>query len=109
MEENINNIIVKLMTYSEREFFNYLKKQEIKETEITKEISNIIALTELIKQRREVFELISENFFQEREKLSKMALDSLDLAISCGDEELADNILNFLNTIYQNKYIKLEI
>lgn len=109
MEENIKNLVIKLITYSEREFCNYLKTQEIKETEIEKEIANIITLTELIKAKREVFELISKEFFKEREQLKNIALNSLDLAISCGNEELAEKILIFLNALYKNKYARLEI
>ena len=109
MCEDVKDIFIKLMTSSEKEFFNYLKQQEIKETKIHQKISDTIALTELVKSRREAFELMSSKFFKEKDRLSKMAIKSLDVAISQGDDELANIILNFLNVVYKEKYPKISI
>ena len=109
MCEDVKDILIKLMTSSEKEFFNYLKQQEIKETKIHQKISDTIALTEIVKSRREVFELMSREFFKERENLYNMAIQSLDVAIIKGDEELAERILLFISAIYSKKYIRQEI
>mgnify|MGYP001029965931 CR=1 FL=1 len=109
MCEDIKDILAKLITHSEREFANYLKEQEIEETQIHQRRSDTIALTELVKSRREAFELMSSKFFKEKDRLSKMAIKSLDVAISHGDDKLANIILNFLNVVYEEKYPKLSI
>lgn len=59
-----------------------------------------------IQSNREVFDLMTREFFKERDRLSKMAINSLDIAINCGDEEFANIVLNFLDTIYKEKYLK---
>lgn len=100
----MEELLAKLMTSSEREFYNYLKTQEIEETRIHQEMSEVIALTELVKAKREVLELMSSRFFEERKRLEKMALGSLDVAIEHGELELAQIALNLINTIYEGKY-----
>lgn len=106
MDEGTKNILVKLLTASEREFYDYLRVQELKDTEMQEKISETIALTELVKSNREVFDLMTREFFKERDRLSKMAINSLDITINCGDEEFANIVLNFLDTIYKEKYLK---
>lgn len=81
-----------------------MKTQEIEETRIHQEMSEVIALTELVKAKREVLELMSSRFFEERKRLEKMALGSLDVAIEHGELELAQIALNLINTIYEGKY-----
>ncbi|MCI6736653.1 MAG: hypothetical protein MR593_00825 [Intestinibacter sp.] len=109
MCEDVKDILAKLITRSEREFVSFLKEQEIEETQVHQRISDTIALTELVKSRREAFELMSSKFFKEKDRLSKMAIKSLDVAISQGDDELANIILNFLNVVYKEKYPKISI
>ncbi len=106
MNEGTKNILVKLLTASEREFYDYLRVQELEDTKMQEKISETIALTELVKSNREVFDLMTREFFKERDRLSKMAINSLDIAINCGDEEFANIVLNFLDTIYKEKYLK---
>ena len=100
----MEEILAKLLTSSEREFYNYLKTQEIEETKIYQEMSETIALTELVKAKREVLELMSSKFFEERKRLEQIALNSLDFAIKQGNLELANIALNLINTVYESKY-----
>lgn len=101
----MEEILAKLLTSSEREFYNYLKTQEIQETQIYKQMSETIALTELVKAKREVLELMSSKFFEERRRLEKIALNSLDMAIENGELELANIALELINNIYEGKYL----
>ena len=101
----MEEILAKLLTSSEREFYNYLKTQEIEETEIYQKMSETIALTELVKAKREVLELMSSKFFEERKRLEQIALNSLDMAIENGELELANIVLDFINSIYEGKYL----
>lgn len=82
-----------------------MRVQELKDTKMQEKISETIALTELVKSNREVFDLMTREFFKERDRLSKMAINSLDIAINCVAEEF-ERIMGFMLNVDRNKLQK---
>lgn len=96
----INRNLDDLLKNIDRGYSDYLKKEEIEDTERHKLRSKLSAMTLLVKSEREVKEVLSVEFFKERERLRKMSSKSLDKAIEIGDVETAEVILQFINTVY---------
>lgn len=97
---NANLNLGDLIKYIDKGYCDYLKQEEIEDSERYKLRKKLSVMTSLVISEREVKEALSREFYKERERLRKMSSESLDKAVEIGDVETAEIILQFINVVY---------
>ncbi|MDF2892045.1 MAG: hypothetical protein K0R80_2412 [Clostridia bacterium] len=100
----VNELIIN----ARQSYYNYLKEQEMAATEREKSITQIKALSTALRAKREVMQVFTKNFFDERKMLRDMADNALNKAIETGDVELAQITMELIEFEYsKNLFEKL--
>lgn len=101
---NIRDSIIE----SQRAYYEYLKEEERLETKRVAVIASIEQLTELIKVKREVSEMIAKQYWREKEYLRNLCEKALQKFIDLADFELADIHIHFIDVLYsENPFEKM--
>ena len=85
-------------------FEHYLTNREATLTQREKNFAILQMRCEELKRREELLKTFSRNFFEEREKVSQLAMKALDSAILIGDENIAAIALTILNEEYSKDF-----
>lgn len=99
----MNEIIDEVKNYilnTRKAYYEYLKLQARTITEQEKQISHIKVLSTALSARRDVAEVFSKNFFEEKKLLRQLADDALEIAIQKGDVQLAQVTIEFIANGY---------
>lgn len=92
----VKNLIIN----ARKSYYDYLKSQEMAATERERNIAQIKALSLALKARREVLQVYTNNFFEERKMLREMADSALNKAIETGDALLAQMTIELIDFEY---------
>lgn len=98
--DDIITEVKNLLINARKAHYEYLKEQELEATEREVIISSISAITNAMKSRRDVAEIVMNTFFEERKLLREKAEDTLQKAIQTGDSEIAELALRFIAIVY---------
>ena len=86
-------------------FDNYIEDRERTLTRLEKEIARLKLETAKIERRTEIMDQFAKQFFAEREKVRKLAMKSLDIAIEKGDAEISAIALAIIGKEYSKDFL----
>lgn len=89
-------------------FDNYTNDREKSLTRLEKEIAALKLQCEESARRSELLEQFGKQFFEERAKIRKLAMKSLDIAIAKGDAEISAIALAILNKEYSKDFFGMQ-
>lgn len=98
--ENVIDEVKNLIINARKSYYEYLKEEEIAATEREKNIAQIRVLSSALRARKEVAEIYTRHFFEERKMLREMADNVLNKAIEKGDFTLAQMTIEIIEFEY---------
>ena len=101
----MNNSNLEIVELAYNVFDNYINDRERTLTRLEKEIAKLKLECAKIERRTEIMNQFAKQFFAEREKVRKLAMKSLDIAIAKGDSDISAIALAIISKEYSKDFL----